>query len=321
MPESPQGTTLVFGASGFLGAHLVAAAVARSRAFATFAEPAGPPVVGLCRTPELAPRFSQPRDLARWESLDLSVEGMLDAALARLAPAQVIFAAALARVADCEREPARAELLNAIVPERLARACQERGTRLVHVSTDLVFGGEDPPPGGFPESATPRPLSRYGHTKADGEMRVLAAHPGALVVRLPLLYGDSAGRGMGASDSLLAAVDRDERPPLFNDEFRTPLEVQNAARALLELLDAPASGILHVAGPERVSRFTLGLAVLDAMGLSPELARECVREARSADFPGPAPRPRDVSLDARRARALLRTPLLGVREGLARALR
>jgi dTDP-4-dehydrorhamnose reductase len=140
-------------------------------------------------------------------------------------------------------------------------------------------------------------------------------------VRLPLLYGDSAGRGLGASDSLLAAVDRDERPPLFTDEFRTPLEVQNAARALLELLDSGTRGILHVAGPQRLSRLELGLAVLDEMGLSPELARACITEARSADAPGPALRPRDVSLDARRARALLQTPLLSVREGLARALR
>lgn len=312
---------MILGASGFLGAHLVAAAVARSRREATFADPLGPPVVGACREPALAPRFAHPRDAARWEACDLCEEPALRALLERVVPAQVIVAAALARVGDCDRDPARAELLNAIVPERVATWCREHDSRLLHVSTDLVFGGEDAPPSGFREADDPRPLSLYGRTKAEGETRVLAAHPGGLVVRLPLLYGDSGGRALGASDGLLAAVERDEQPPLFVDEFRTPLEVKNAAAALVELLNTDARGVLHVAGPERVSRLELGLAVLEGMGLTAETARSAVRAAQAGEVPGLGPRPRDVSLDARLARRSLVTPLLGVRAGVAAALR
>jgi dTDP-4-dehydrorhamnose reductase len=223
------------------------------------------------------------------------------------------------------RDPGGARALNVDFPERLARWCRAEGVRLLHVSTDLVFGAELPPEDGFDEDASPGPLGVYGETKSEGESRVLGAHPDALIVRLPLLYGNSGGRGLGASDDLLEAVDRDgegqELPGLFIDEWRTPIEVSHAAGVLIELLHGKARGLLHVAGPDRVSRHELGLAVLEAMGLSPADALAAVRAIRIDQAPELGPRPRDVSLDARRARALLGREVLGLGEGLRAAMR
>ena len=113
---------------------------------------------------------------------------------------------------------------------------------------------------------------------------------------------------------------RDEKPSLFADEFRTPLEVTCAAEALIELLHQDVAGVLHVAGPERVHRLTLGLAALRAMGLDDSQARAEVTEARQADRPELGPRPADVSLDRRRALHLLATELVGVHEGMRVAM-
>ncbi|TDJ73282.1 MAG: NAD-dependent epimerase/dehydratase family protein [Planctomycetota bacterium] len=316
-----EGTTLVLGASGFLGPHVVAAAVAHSGAEATFADPLGPPVVGACRRPELAPLFSNPRDAAAWEATDLSAPGAAAALLALVQPECVVSCLALSRVDECEAAPELARRINAEVAGEVAGWCAERDARLVHVSTDLVFGAEDAPEGGFTEAAAPAPRSVYGATKAEAESLVLDACRGALVVRLPLLYGNSGGRELGASDGLLAAVDRGEDPPLFVDEWRTPLEVQNAAAALVELLHTGASGILHVAGSSRVSRYELGLAVLRAMGLPEAEAVGLVRATHVADASASELRPRDVSLETSRASGLLATRLLGVREGTERAMR
>jgi dTDP-4-dehydrorhamnose reductase len=156
----------------------------------------------------------------------------------------------------------------------------------------------------------------YGRTKAAGEERVRAADPRAACVRLPLLFGDSAGRGLGASDALLAALARGERPPLFRDEWRTPLDAANAAEALLELSQGESTGTLHVAGPERLSRLELGLAILEAHGLSRAEAEARVAACDRASLGLAAERPADTSLDASHARALLATPLLAPREAL-----
>lgn len=313
--------TLVTGASGFLGAHVVGAAVARARGEATLADPYGPPVFALSRSdPMLAPRFCEPREAAQWIRGDLTEPLMHEWLLDEVKPTEIVHCAALSRAADCESDSVAAEILNVFVPEAIARWARAKGARLVHVSTDLVFGDEDAPPGGFTEEASPGPLSVYGKTKHEGELAIRAACPDAAIVRLPLLYGNSAGRGLGASDSLIDAVHRGERPSLFVDEWRTPLEVSAAAQALVELLDFEGGGLIHVAGPDRTTRHELGLAVLEAMGLSPDDASSQVLQAHQADIDAGAARPRDVSLNTERARSLLETALPGVRNGLERAI-
>ncbi|HRV80153.1 MAG TPA: sugar nucleotide-binding protein, partial [Planctomycetota bacterium] len=263
---------------------------------------------------------TQPRNGAQWENFDLQMAEELPAAFDRWQPSHVVLAAAMSRAAACEADPAAAEASNVVLPARIARICGERGIRLVHLSTDQVFGAQPPPRKGFAESEPVAPVSVYGRTKAAGEAAVLEAYPQALVVRLPLLYGDSAGRGLGASDSLLEAVERDEKPALFTDEFRTPLEVRNAADAVVELMLGNQTGRLHLAGPDRVSRLELGLAILAAMGLPSEERARYVRPALRQEEQASAPRPADASLDASRAARILETRLLGVRAGLERAI-
>ncbi len=311
--------TLVLGGTGFLGAHLVAAAQARAREWATMADPTGPRVTGVGRHPGDAPRFGTPRDGAVFVAADLVGPGAAAALLDEHRPAFVVNSLAMSRPAACESDSELAHRLNTELPREVAEWCAAAGARLVHVSTDLVFGADLPPPGGFREQAPPAPISVYGRTKTEGERAVLDAHASALVVRLPLLYGNSGGRGLGASDSLLTAIDRGEKPALFLDEYRTPLEVTAAAHALVELMDTDARGILHVAGPDRVSRLELGLAVLEAMGLDRDSARAELDPTRQKDASTPDPRPADVSLNAARAAAMLETELVGVDEGTRRA--
>jgi len=312
--------TMVLGGTGFLGAHVVAAAHSRARGLATMAEPQGPRVTGLGRRPGQAPNFTSPRHGGAYVAGDLAQEGAAATLLEAHQPRLVLNAAALSRVGECERDPALAGRLNEQLPAEVAAWCASSGARLVHVSTDLVFGAEPPPMGGFTEDCATGPVSVYGETKAAGERAVLRACPQALVVRLPLLYGDSGGRGLGASDSLLEAVHRDEQPPLFVDEFRTPLEVRAAAEALTELLVADDAGLLHLAGPDRVSRHELGLAVLRAMGLTAEQAAAQVRAVGQAEVQTAGARPADVSLDARRAARRLEAELPGISLGARRAV-
>lgn len=294
------GTTLVLGGSGFLGAHVLRACTR-----------AGLRVVAASREPPAAP-LDASVESAPFDALR---DGALDELFARVRPQRVIVCTALARIAECEAYPRLASTLNVDLPRRTGELARETGARLVHVSTDLVFGAEPPPAGGFRETDPAGPVSVYGRTKADGESALLAACPSALVVRLPLLFGPSGGRGLGASDSLLAALARGERPVLFEDEWRTPLSVVHAARALTELAQRDEIvGRLHVAGRERVNRHELGCAVLRATRRHDgELA--LARGTRASGALA-ATRPADVSLDATRARSLLSFSLPTIEDAL-----
>ncbi|MBL8863278.1 MAG: sugar nucleotide-binding protein [Planctomycetes bacterium] len=278
---------LVLGGTGFLGVHVLRAA--RAAGLETWCAARQP-------SPLAGPAF---------QALDAEDSGALGPLLAELAPVCVVNCIALARVSDCERAPERARALNAEFPGRLARLARARGIRLVHVSTDLVFGDRPAPPAGFAEDDEPGPVSAYGATKLAGERAVLAAEPRALVARLPLLCGASFGRELGASDAVVAAVRRGERPRLFTDEVRTPLDAADAARALVELAARDLAGRLHLAGPERLTRLELGLRALAAAGCADPRAQvdAAVRAGEHAR------RPADVALDSARARRLLVSPL------------
>lgn len=174
----------------------------------------------------------------------------------------------------------------------VARAAAQVGARLIHLSTDVVFDGLRGRP--YVETDTPTPCSPYGCAKAEAEARVARACPSALIVRTSLIVG-----GPGHADSQHERVARDPEMVFFADELRSPVQVGDLAAALLELAASDITGVLHVGGPDDVSRAQLAALVVGRP----------VREA-----PAPPGRPLDCRLDSSRARRVLRTRLRGVGE-------
>lgn len=296
------GAILVLGGSGFLGVHVVHALL-RS----------GAAVHHASRRPVL-PAGEAPQAIGH--ELDAERPSALEALFAEVDPSLVVVCAALSRVADCEREPNRAGRLNVALPTLVARLARRSGARLVHVSTDLVFEG-CAPAGGYPESAEARPLTEYGRTKLLGERGVLHENAAALVVRLPLLYGDSHGRGLGASDALFSALDRGETPVLFTDEHRTPLEASIAAEWLAALARSDLCGRAHIAGPKRLSRLELARELLAGDDRADRIAAGTRASAGLERT-----RPADVSLACSRALDVCPFEFARLHErGLRRAIR
>jgi dTDP-4-dehydrorhamnose reductase len=182
----------------------------------------------------------------------------------------------------------------------IARACAETGARLVHLSTDLVFDGERGP---YSEEDPPAPVNFYGAAKAEAEDIVAMTVANNAIVRTSLVTRFDPPDPRTAP--ILAAL-RGEREPvtLFTDEYRCPVRTEDLAAALVELAHNDFRGILHVAGPERLSRHELGLRIAAYYDLDPAVG---IRPALSSD--SGMVRPRDCSLRIDRARDVLRTAL------------
>jgi dTDP-4-dehydrorhamnose reductase len=177
----------------------------------------------------------------------------------------------------------------------VAHASQAIGARLVHMSTDLVFDGDGGAP--YVEHDAPRPVSAYGRAKLEAERSVAATDPSALIVRTSLLYGNPGG----PQEELALRDD----VAFFTDEIRTPIHVADLAAALLELAVGDLAGILHVAGPDALSRYDFARRLAEAQGRDPDE----LRPART-----PPGRARDVALSSARAVGLLRMPIHSVYE-------
>jgi dTDP-4-dehydrorhamnose reductase len=211
-------------------------------------------------------------------------------------PEVVIHTAAVSSADAACRDPARARAVNTEATARLAAWCAAHDRRIVYTSTDLVFDGSK---SWSREEDRAEPILAYGRTKLEGEPSVLAA-PRGLVARISLMYGPSRSGRESYYERTIAGLRRGTPQTFFEDEYRTPLDLESASAILVRLAESDVRGVLHVAGPERVSRFELVRRQAIALGLDPAL----VRANRQADISFAEPRPVDVSLDTSRLRGL-----------------
>ena len=230
------------------------------------------------------------------QPVDLADRDAVAAAFRAARPDVVIHAAAFARVAECHRDPDRARRINTEGTAQLAQLAGEAKARLLYVSTDLVFDGER---GNYTEDDSPSPLSVYGHSKADAEPAVLRL-PRGLVVRVSLMFGPSLVGRPTFFDEQVTALRTGKPIKLFADEWRTPVSLGTAATALVALAKSELSGVLHVGGPERLSRADMGHKLAASLGVTNPTIQSVSRNA----LPGDEPRPRDTSLNSSRWRAL-----------------
>ncbi|GAB2911974.1 dTDP-4-dehydrorhamnose reductase [Rhodococcus aerolatus] len=217
--------------------------------------------------------------------LDVTDADAVDAAVARLGAGGVVVSCAAHTAVDAaETEVERATALNATAPGVLAAACARHGARLVHVSTDYVFAGDAREPYG-PDAPT-GPRTVYGRTKLAGERAVLAALPGAHVVRTAWVYG-AHGPNFVAT---MARLERErDTVGVVADQVGSPTWTADLAAGLLELAgrDDLPGGVLHATGAGTASWWDLARAVFGELGADPER----VLPVTTADFPRPAPRP------------------------------
>ena len=232
-----------------------------------------------------------------------------------VAPGDVVInCAALTAVDVAEAEPARAHAVNATGAGNVARACAARGARLVHISTDYVFGGDfDGAPRPYDVDDPVGPRSVYGRSKLAGERAVHDALPDATVVRTAWVY---TGVGSDFVATMRRLESERDQIEVVADQTGSPTYVADLAGALLQIADDPgAPPLLHVVNTGPASRYELARAVFAGSGADPER----VRPVSTDKHPRPAPRPVYSALSTARFDARYR-PLRSWQDGLGAAL-
>jgi dTDP-4-dehydrorhamnose reductase len=215
-------------------------------------------------------------------------------------PDLVIHCAAVSQSPICQSNPALAWDTNVRVTEQLADLTSDR--RLLFFSSDLVFDGAQ---GAYRESAPVHPLSIYAETKVAAEQIVLR-NGRHIVIRTSLNAGPSPTRDRAFDELLRIAWERGEAPRLFTDEFRSPIAASVTARVIWEIVTQELTGLFHVAGAQRLSRFEIGqLLAGHFTHLKPRI------EPTSLQIYSGPPRAPDTSLDCGKIQAHLSFPLPG----------
>ncbi|MCH9030656.1 MAG: SDR family oxidoreductase [candidate division Zixibacteria bacterium] len=216
---------------------------------------------------------------------DLTEKDFLEDSLKKSSPQVIINLASLTDVNHCEEKPEKAQLINVGLVEQISEMAPR--AKLVQISTDYVFDGES---GNYKPNDKTNPISVYGITKLAGESATLK-NPDNLVIRTSGLFDSRPGN---LFYFFMDKLKRSQEVSALSDCWYSPTSAVSLAESIVALIENNASGVIHFAGPERVTRYDFALLIAESLGYDKAL----VKKMSQSNFNWPARRPRDSSLDS-----------------------
>jgi dTDP-4-dehydrorhamnose reductase len=217
------------------------------------------------------------------ETCDVTDLASLTGALERISPSVVVNCAAWTDVDGAEQHEEQALAINGTGAGNLARVTAALGARLIHVSTDYVFGGTSSDGQPYAEDAPTAPRSAYGRTKLAGEQQVAEHNPNHLICRTAWLFGSGGGNFV---DTMVRLAGERDRIDVVDDQTGSPTWTGHLAAALVQVAGTDATGIAHLAGAGQVTWRGLAAETMALIGATVE-----VHPVTTEAFPRPAPRP------------------------------
>lgn len=151
----------------------------------------------------------------------------------------IVNCAAYTQVDLAETERDKARHVNATGPKVLAEAALTHGIRLIHVSTDYVFGSDENRKKPYTETDPTGPVNVYGETKLEGENAIRATGCDAAVVRTSWLFSEFGGNFV---KTMLRLSRQRHDVNVVDDQYGCPTYATDLARAIMKLTETNLKG-------------------------------------------------------------------------------
>ena len=225
--------------------------------------------------------------------MDLLNHETISNVLFEIKPDVVIHLGAMTGVDLCEKEESMAFDINTKATQIIAQQCSTLNTFLVYVSTDYVFDGNS---GMYYEDSVPNPLSVYGKSKLEGEKMIQTFSSDWCIARTSTPFGLHPTK-KSFPIWVIENLQKQKQIDVLTDQFTSPTYVPSLSRMLIEISERHLTGIIHVAGASKISRYEMASLVSDKLGLDGKL----LREISINDIKWEAQRPKDSSLNVSKA--------------------
>lgn len=201
-------------------------------------------------------------------------------------PDIVINCAAYTAVDLCEVEIDKAYMVNSLGPKNLAIACEKIGSKLVQVSTDYVFNGQNKIP--YKEDDRTCPNSIYGKSKLLGENFVKEFCSRYFIVRTAWLYGD----GNNFVKTMIELSKNKAEINVVSDQVGTPTSTVDLGKCIIDLVQTELYGTYHGTCEGKCSWYDFAIKIFELMNIKIK-----VNPITTSEFKRLAPRPEYSVLD------------------------
>lgn len=223
--------------------------------------------------------------------LDITDEGAVTEFVERNAIDTIINCAAYTNVDRAEEEPEVTKRVNTTAVAILARVARRYNARLIHISTDYVFGGEsfDAP---IRELTPPAPLGVYGRTKLLGERAIEESGCSYVIIRTSWLYSSF---GKNFVKTILRLASEREELRVVNDQIGSPTYARDLARVVAHMCENGGlnDGVYHYSNRGEISWYDFARAIVEIGGVEC-----CIRPCTTVEYGAKAPRPAYSVLDS-----------------------
>ncbi len=242
--------------------------------------------------------------------LDISNENTVSKIIDKVKPDIIMHSAALTDVDKCESDKDLAFKINVLGTKNIALYFKKYGYFLIYISTDYIFGGEK---GLYSEDDVPKPVNYYGFTKFKGEEEIKKLLDEYCIVRSSVIYGSNPATGkVNFVHWIIEKLRNNEVVNAVVDQWNSPTLNTNLAEMIIEVVERRLTGIYHLAGATRINRYELAKLIAETFNLDETL----IKPINLDEIPWVAKRPRDSSLNIRKARSILSNKPYTVREAL-----
>lgn len=272
---------LITGGSGLLGQYLNLIASKKFKVHTTYKSN-----TGNCKD------FSNSR-------LDICNQNELEKLFNSFEPDIVIHTAAITNPVPKENQTAKDYFnTNVVATKNIAELCSKHKSKLIYISTDLVYAGYR---GSFlKEDGKLIPATLYAETKLVGEIKVKESTENYLILRTALLYGFGLNHSLCHFQFMFNELNNNRPVKLFTDQYRTPISLIDASRIIVELSQMDVSKeSINLGGLDRVSRYEMGEMLCELAGCDKNL----LQKITMGDIPN-FPKVEDVSLNTDRLNLL-----------------
>ncbi len=230
--------------------------------------------------------------------LDLSKKEDIVNTMNNVNPDVVIHLGAITDVELCEKEKELAKKINTTATEILALESEKHNSFFLYMSTDYVFDGKV---GMKTEKDEPNPINFYGKSKLDGENVLKKITTPNIIVRTSTPFGVHSKK-ISFPFWIKKNLELKKEILVFTDQYTSPSYVPNISKMIIEIIERKITGIIHLAGDTKISRYDFAIHIAKITNLNNQFLKVTNMEQMSWK----AKRPIDSSLNVSKAKKILR---------------